>query len=156
AGLTLTLEAGVILKMAPGTQFSVDGTLISQGSSDAPVYITSQADDSIGGDTAGDGPTSGARGQWNLLQFRNSTSATQLSNTIIRFGQQITLTNASPQFNNVTISSMSGTALVADINSLPTGGGNAAFGSALNGIDKPAGTVAQNQTWSLSGIPYVI
>src|SRR5207302_4491494 len=99
----------------------------------------------------------GAPSQWGNLAFNNSTSATQLSNTTIRFGQQVSLASASPQFNSVTISSMSVRAILADIGSFPSGSGNQAFGSPLNGIELPGGvSINQIRTWGLQGIPYVI
>ncbi|HVO33391.1 MAG TPA: right-handed parallel beta-helix repeat-containing protein, partial [Elusimicrobiota bacterium] len=146
AGQTLAIEPGVLIMMSPNTTFTVDGALLAPGASAAPIIFSSLQE----------GTTQAAPGQWGALQFNNSTSATQLSYTIIRFGQQVQLSNASPQLNQVTISSMSIVAVASDLNSFPSGAGNSTAGCPLNGIDLAAGTISQNGTWALQGIPYVI
>jgi hypothetical protein len=155
-GQTLTLGPGVVIKMGTGTQFTVNGILISQGSAAAPVIITSLNDDSSRGDTNGNGPSQGSEGDWGALIFNNSTAATRLAHATLRFGQRVVLTAASPHFQNVTISSMSQVAVLADLASFPTGSGVIAFGSPINGIDLPGGQVLANGTWSHIGLPYVI
>jgi hypothetical protein len=79
AGVTLTIEPGVIIKFggactttgcgAGSVALRVDGTLIAAGTPDQPVVFTSLADDAHGGDTNGDGTSSGAAGQWYGLVF---------------------------------------------------------------------------------------
>ncbi|MCY3003788.1 MAG: hypothetical protein NTV21_18480 [Planctomycetota bacterium] len=87
AGLTLTLEPGVIFKGASGTTaFNVSGTLLAQGTAAEPIVFTSAADDSIGGDTNNNGPSSGAPGNWRGLRFDATSSASVLENTEVRFG----------------------------------------------------------------------
>lgn len=51
---TLTLPAGVVLK---GGSIDVYGALIAEGTKDQPVVYTSLADDSVSGDTEGNGAT---------------------------------------------------------------------------------------------------
>ncbi len=76
AGATLTLEAGVIVKMGGGTYSSYDsnaafvvkGTLRTQGTEANPVVFTSWRDDEHGGDTNG-GPSAGSPGEWYGLHF---------------------------------------------------------------------------------------
>ena len=54
-GTTLTIEAGTIIKLESGRNINIFGNLIVQGTEVEKVYFTSLYDDSIGGDTDGDG-----------------------------------------------------------------------------------------------------
>lgn len=80
AGVTLTIQAGAVIKVggvSPGygsgagsAALIVDGGLVVEGDSGNPVAFTSLADDSRGGDSNGDGPGSGAAGNWYGIVFR--------------------------------------------------------------------------------------
>jgi hypothetical protein len=87
AGVTLTVESGVVLKFASGgALFDVQGTLIVRGSAAAPVVLTAFADDDWGGDTNGDGPSVGAPGAWRGVRFGDTASASSLTQALVRFG----------------------------------------------------------------------
>ena len=148
----LTIEAGVIIKFRPGFNMTVLGTLVSNGTVGQPVYLTSESDDTIGGDFDAV-PSNGSPGQWGPLQFTNSTSATLLENTFIRFGTNVNLTAASPVLNGVAIENQSGVAVNADMTSFPSGSGNTAIGCTYNVISLGGGIVGTG-TWGLRGIPY--
>ena len=86
AGDTLVIEAGAILKFAPGSEFNVNGVLLCQGTAGAPVIFTSARDDAAGGDTNGDGAaTAPAVGDWRHVRFMNSAASSQIKHTEFRY-----------------------------------------------------------------------
>jgi hypothetical protein len=85
SGATLNVQAGAILKFGAGGTFTVQGTLLVNGVPGQPVILTSLADDSAGGDTNGDGPSSGAPGSWTYWRFSASASASVVENATVRF-----------------------------------------------------------------------
>ena len=83
-GITLTIEAGTVVKFN-GTLLYVSGTLNAQGTTGSPVYFTSYHDDSVGGDSNGNGgDTSPAPGNWVSILVHDGGSAT-LSHCTIRY-----------------------------------------------------------------------
>jgi hypothetical protein len=70
AGATLAISPGVVVKMGPGDWFAVNGTLLVNGTLEAPVVFTSRKDDSVGGDTehnGSDGASAPGPGDWEAL-----------------------------------------------------------------------------------------
>lgn len=126
AGRTLDVGPGVILKLFPGGTSEIVGTLNTQGSSSRPVIFTSIFDDSVGGDSNGDGASSALPGQWVYTRFYASSSASQLVRTHFRFGgaggwTPVRIEDASPGFQNCTVSSSAGDALfITSPNGRPT------------------------------------
>jgi hypothetical protein len=76
-GTTLTIQAGAIVKFQL-TGLHVDGTLLAVGTSASRIRFTSLHDDSAGGDTNGNGPSSGAPDQWRGLVFGADADASVL------------------------------------------------------------------------------
>ncbi len=67
--VTLSLQAGTVIKGMNGAQLRTNGTLDSNGNAIRRVTFTSLDDDSVDGDTAHDGVSSGTAGYWNGLLF---------------------------------------------------------------------------------------
>ncbi|MCB9834065.1 MAG: right-handed parallel beta-helix repeat-containing protein, partial [Planctomycetes bacterium] len=68
-GQTLTVQPGAIVKFANASDFIVQGNLVIAASSGTPAIFTDNRDDSAGGDTNGDGPSSGSAGWWRGLDL---------------------------------------------------------------------------------------
>ncbi|MFG0319855.1 MAG: hypothetical protein ACF8XB_21465, partial [Planctomycetota bacterium JB042] len=85
AGVTLRLEAGVVLKLLNGTGVSVAGALVTAGTNEQPVVITSYADDDFGGDTNGDGPSAGTPGAIRGVSLQPGSTASVLEYAVVRY-----------------------------------------------------------------------
>ncbi len=95
AGATLTIEPGTIIKANsfPAIRLTVEGTLIAQGTVDLPILFTAFRDDTgfdntiataDDQDTNGDGPTSGAKGDWGGINFAATTTGSTLNHVEVR------------------------------------------------------------------------
>jgi hypothetical protein len=84
AGTTLTVQAGAIIKFDGGAAI-IDGTLDVLGTASQPVWFTSIHDDSVGGDTNGDGVMSvPSPGQWQGIRVTGSADI-DIANARIRY-----------------------------------------------------------------------
>ena len=169
-GTTLTLGPGFVLKLIGG-RLQVDGTLDANGSSSSPVVVTAFADDDHGGDTNGDGPSSGTKGAIDGIAFGATSDASHLDWVISRYGgsggwapvylssADITLTNCTldessndalqangslPTASSCTFSNSAGIAVdTLPINAVPSFSGNVASGNAGGDfLRASAGTIA--------------
>jgi len=149
-GARLTVEPGVTVRMAVGTNLVVArGALRAQGTAMSPILITSATDSANGMPKQGD---------WGRLTFQAGTdSATTLLEYLdIRYGSGIRIESSSPALNHVAIKNHAGTAISMDLNASPSGVALSAVGNDLNGISVPAGDITGSVQWQLHGIPYVV
>ncbi|NIM92112.1 MAG: S8 family serine peptidase, partial [Anaerolineales bacterium] len=87
-GATLTIEEGTIVKFHYNKSLIINGSLRVLGTGGNPIYFTSIRDDTIGGDTNGDGWSTGARGDWRRIEFTDTSddSTSIIDHAIVRFG----------------------------------------------------------------------
>jgi len=88
-GDSLVIDPGVVIKFNSGTRMYVYGTLVAEGTVADSIIFTSYRDDEWGGDTNGDGPTSGSRGDWHDIYFSSPDPGCSMEYCKCRFaGQQ--------------------------------------------------------------------
>ncbi|MEM8709315.1 MAG: hypothetical protein AAGG01_00070 [Planctomycetota bacterium] len=91
SGIALNLQPGVVIKLAFDRSIRVSGSLSVRGSLDNPVVITEQRDDSVGGDTNGDGAvTSPTPSYWRGITFDSTTDASIVLGLELRYGGRST------------------------------------------------------------------
>lgn len=91
AGALLTIAPGAIVKFDSGLRLTVAGTLNAAGASNQPIVFTSVNDDSVGGDTNGDGDSSGSPGDWNNIAFTATSTGSVLDHVEVRNGGHFTV-----------------------------------------------------------------
>lgn len=86
SGVTLTIEPGVVVKFERSGGITVNGTLNAIGTTEAPIHFLSIADDTVGGDTNGDGAASNPGSfRWADIGVRPGGSAV-ISHAVMTYG----------------------------------------------------------------------
>ena len=164
AGVTLTIQPGVVVKFDPGTTFTANGALRAIGTPAQNIFFTSIHDDAVGGDTNGNGNTTVPNASdWGGFRFPDATTdfSTRFDYGDIRFagyGQTGALTftsssdsvtnsvirrsyygldcagSAAPVMSNTTIEASTLTPIVLDFTAAPVFS-SLVFSSANNGYD---------------------
>ena len=163
SGVTLTISSGAIVKFSLGTKLIVNGTLRVLGSSSSKVYLSSIRDDSIGGDTNGDGgATTPNWDNWRGIHFQDGSSdaASLIDHAVIRYAGygysgNINLTNASPIIRNTTLSN-GFLSIRANLGSVPILQNNLYNDSTYNGLGYDGGTIDTHTTWSTTDTALLI
>ncbi|MCK5941093.1 MAG: hypothetical protein KAI24_03910, partial [Planctomycetes bacterium] len=124
-GQTLTLDPGVIIKVIGQRQVIVNGTLLCNGTPGNPVIFTDDADDSAGGDTNNNGPSTGVPGAWYNIDFRSTSDQSVLNWTEVRFAgtsnfSAVQLSQADVTLDHCTVRDCSADAFALGANSYPS------------------------------------
>lgn len=83
----LTIEPGVVVKFNGSLRvITINGGLEAIGTGASPVVFTSLQDDSVAGDTGGDGATSGSAGQWTSINIAGAHKLVRFSHVEVRYG----------------------------------------------------------------------
>ena len=86
-GYSFVINAGAILKAGADCNITIHGTFISEGDLSNENIITSLADDEYGGDTDGNGSSSGSQMPWGGIYFsRYCNDISNIEFTTFRFG----------------------------------------------------------------------
>jgi hypothetical protein len=166
-GKTLTVSPGVVVKFGNARSIIVGGALRILGTAIDPVYFTSYRDDTIGGDTNGDGASSGVRGDWHTIRFEDTSDdlTSLIDHGVMRYGGDsasynrygvITLRGASPVIQNSLITDSQYCAITADLYSYPTLVDNTFGNNANNGYCLYGGTLDVDATWDITDMTYYI
>lgn len=87
-GQTLTILPGTVMKIGgngPGA-ININGDLVAEGTEEKPIYFTSTKDDTLFGDTNGDGAnTLPAPRDWNAMYFENGSNVI-FDHVVVRYG----------------------------------------------------------------------
>ncbi len=174
-GAVVTLGAGTIVKSSGTASLKVEGALLAHGTSADPVIFTDSADDSAGGDTDKNGPTTGYPGRWGQVQFAATSGGSLLQYAEFRFGgagaaAEVTVEGAPVVFEECTVRHSRvdglrivganpvitggnffgnwGSALSMDLASNPSIRGARAATNAINGLSVDAGALAIDGVWN--------
>jgi len=142
-GVTLDLDPGVVLKFESNTALNVYGILTAEGEITSPIVFTSYRDDDHGGDTNGDGASSGSAGDWRHINFSSSDDICRLSHCFVRYAGHYY--GSYSYYNHGIVLSGSGTQVDLDNVTIEfIGGDNSDYDGALYGYTGTVMNVADS------------
>jgi len=189
-GAKLTIAPGAVVKIRRDRNIAIQGTLEAIGTVEkdgktepAPIIITSEFDDSAGGDTNHDADaTTPYRGAWRNISILKGSSVT-MTNCVVRYGGRtdvaaISCIDAAPAFTKTTVEQSQGIAIsfagnsraklsecnfasngftlfFENVNVLPEITGCTFDKNNCNYLRMPAGKITEKIAWTKQPIPYV-
>ncbi len=141
AGVTFTINPGVVVKFQDGRSLLVQGSFRALGTAGDPIYFTSKRDDTVKGDTSNDGASLPVAGNWSRIEFQDSSNDANslIDHAVIRYGGGccyhggINLVSASPTIQNTTLTGNQNFAIRANVASFPTLTNNTYLDNGVNG-----------------------
>jgi hypothetical protein len=162
-GKTLTVLPGVVVKFNDLQHLTIDSSLQVLGTGIEPVYFTSMHDDSIGGDTNGNGSaTTPSPANWASIHFRQTSDGANsiIDHAFLRYAGygstgNVTLTSASPTIQNSQLTD-GVFAIWANLASFPILSGNTYVNNQFNALALDGGTIGADATWDVTDVSYLI
>ncbi|MFZ1629148.1 MAG: right-handed parallel beta-helix repeat-containing protein, partial [Anaerolineae bacterium] len=164
---TLLIYPGITAKFGDDVFIDVFGALKAQGAPGQEIVLTSLKDDSVGGDTNGDGESSApGAGDWTMIRFQpTSNDANSLiAHCRIRYAGDhrgdrygaVHISESSPRLISNSFTDNRWFAISADVNSFPTLSGNSLERNGGNGLEMRAGEERISGAWANTDTVYAI